>query len=240
MKTAKIKEWTYEEFMTFPEGGPYRFEIIDGELVQDPFPHPQAPENLRQFLSFHWHLSSFESLGRTLCRPLRRGLFPDPPPGGGAGPGLRLEGPCLHRHREEHPGGSGPSCRGPVSFDGRQRPPGEAGPLRAVRSPRILDRGSPDGDCPGLPSVRRTIRGRHGISKGGHPGFPTPSRPDHPPLRGVPCLMGSPIVRELLPVRIGRRHFGPPARRPDVRASLVPQRPGEEDIFELFRRKSME
>lgn len=41
MKTAPLKEWTYEEFMTLPEGGPYRYEIIDGELCMTPSPTPR-------------------------------------------------------------------------------------------------------------------------------------------------------------------------------------------------------
>ncbi len=30
MKTARLKEWTYEEFMALPEGVPVRDEIIEG------------------------------------------------------------------------------------------------------------------------------------------------------------------------------------------------------------------
>ena len=39
MKTARLKEWTYEEFMSLPEGGPFRYEIIDGELCMTPSPN---------------------------------------------------------------------------------------------------------------------------------------------------------------------------------------------------------
>ena len=39
MKTAPLREWTYEEFMSLPEGGPYRYEIIDGELCMTPSPN---------------------------------------------------------------------------------------------------------------------------------------------------------------------------------------------------------
>ena len=38
MKTARLKEWTYEEFLSLPEGGPFRYEIIDGELCMTPAP----------------------------------------------------------------------------------------------------------------------------------------------------------------------------------------------------------
>jgi len=39
MKTASRREWTYEEFMSFPEGGPFRYEIIDEELCMTPTPN---------------------------------------------------------------------------------------------------------------------------------------------------------------------------------------------------------
>ena len=41
MKTVKLKEWTYEEFMSLPEGDPYRYELIDGELCMTPSPIPR-------------------------------------------------------------------------------------------------------------------------------------------------------------------------------------------------------
>ena len=69
MKTAKIKEWTYEEFMTFPEGGPYRFEIIDGELFMTPSPTPRHQKisgNL--FLSIGTFLRS-NPLGEVFAAP---------------------------------------------------------------------------------------------------------------------------------------------------------------------------
>ena len=53
MKTAPLKEWTYEEFMTLPEGGPYRYEIIDGELFMTPSPntrHQEISKNLLRII----------------------------------------------------------------------------------------------------------------------------------------------------------------------------------------------
>ncbi|MHB8368562.1 MAG: Uma2 family endonuclease [Leptospirales bacterium] len=44
MKTASLKEWTYEEFMSLPEGGPLRYEIIDGELCMTPSPNTRHQE----------------------------------------------------------------------------------------------------------------------------------------------------------------------------------------------------
>ena len=49
MKMARLKEWTYEEFMALPEGGPVRYEIIDGELCMTPSPvtrHQKISKNL--------------------------------------------------------------------------------------------------------------------------------------------------------------------------------------------------
>ena len=49
MKTARLKEWTYEEFMVLPEGGPVRYEIIDGDLCMTPAPvtrHQKISKNL--------------------------------------------------------------------------------------------------------------------------------------------------------------------------------------------------
>jgi len=49
MKTAILKEWSYEEFMSLPEGGPFRYEIIDGELCMTPSPntrHQEISKNL--------------------------------------------------------------------------------------------------------------------------------------------------------------------------------------------------
>ena len=53
MKTAPLKEWTYEEFMTLPEGGAHRYEIIDGELFMTPSPntrHQEISKNLLRII----------------------------------------------------------------------------------------------------------------------------------------------------------------------------------------------
>ena len=64
MKTAKIEEWTYEEFMALPEGGPYRDELIDGELCMTPAPSPRHQE-------ISWNLSRI--IGDYLYRNPGRG-----------------------------------------------------------------------------------------------------------------------------------------------------------------------
>jgi len=50
MKTARLKEWTYEEFLSLPEGGPFRTEIIDGELCMTPSPNTRHQEISRNLL----------------------------------------------------------------------------------------------------------------------------------------------------------------------------------------------
>ncbi|MCL4461254.1 MAG: Uma2 family endonuclease [Nitrospirae bacterium] len=50
MKTAPLKEWTYEEFLTLPEGGPSRYEIIDGELYMTPSPNIRHQRISRKLL----------------------------------------------------------------------------------------------------------------------------------------------------------------------------------------------
>ena len=54
MKTAKIAEWTYEEFLALPEGGPVRYEIIDGDLCMTTSPvirHQEISMNLSRIVS---------------------------------------------------------------------------------------------------------------------------------------------------------------------------------------------
>ena len=44
MTTVRPKEWTYEEFMALPEGGPLRYEVIDGGLTMPPV-HPSTEQS---------------------------------------------------------------------------------------------------------------------------------------------------------------------------------------------------
>jgi Uma2 family endonuclease len=41
MTTVKPQEWTYEDYLAFPEEGPLRYEVIDGELYTTPAPTPR-------------------------------------------------------------------------------------------------------------------------------------------------------------------------------------------------------
>ena len=50
MKTVKLEEWTYEEFMSLPEGDPWRYELIDGEFFMTPSPTPRHQRISRKLL----------------------------------------------------------------------------------------------------------------------------------------------------------------------------------------------
>lgn len=52
MKNVKLEEWTYEDYLTLPEGGRFRYEIIDGELYMTPSPTPRHQK-------ISWNLSLF-------------------------------------------------------------------------------------------------------------------------------------------------------------------------------------
>ena len=69
MKTARLKEWTYEEFMALPEGGPVRYEIIDGDLCMTPSPvtrHQKISGNLFEIIR---HFLRTNPLGEIFAAP---------------------------------------------------------------------------------------------------------------------------------------------------------------------------
>ena len=54
MKTARLKEWTYEEFMALPEDPSCRYELIEGDLCMTPSPvsrHQKISMNLSRIVS---------------------------------------------------------------------------------------------------------------------------------------------------------------------------------------------
>ena len=69
MKTAPLKEWTYEEFMTLPEGGPYRYEIIDGELFMPPSPNSKHQEVSGNLFEIIRHFLRSNPLGKVFAAP---------------------------------------------------------------------------------------------------------------------------------------------------------------------------
>ncbi len=56
MKTDRLREWTYEDYLMLSEEGPLHYEIIDGELCMTPAPntcHQRIISNL------HFHFKAF-------------------------------------------------------------------------------------------------------------------------------------------------------------------------------------
>ena len=69
MKTARLKEWTYEEFLSLPEGGPFRYEIIDGDLCMTPSPNTRHQEISRNLSGFFWSFLKTRPVGRSFSAP---------------------------------------------------------------------------------------------------------------------------------------------------------------------------
>ncbi len=69
MKTDPLNEWTYEEFLTLPEGGPYRYEIIDGELFMIPSPTPRHQEISMNLSEIIRHFLRSNPLGKVFAAP---------------------------------------------------------------------------------------------------------------------------------------------------------------------------
>lgn len=50
MTTVKPQEWTYEDYLAFPEGGPLHYEVIDGELYMTLAPNIRHQRISRKLL----------------------------------------------------------------------------------------------------------------------------------------------------------------------------------------------
>ena len=68
-KTASLKEWTYEEFMSLPEGGPFRYEIIDGELSMTPSPSTRHQEISGNLFVVIWNFIHKKKIGKVFPAP---------------------------------------------------------------------------------------------------------------------------------------------------------------------------
>ena len=79
MKTARLKEWTYEEFMALPEGGPVRYEIIDGDLCMTPAPSPRHQEISKNLLFEIEHFLRTNPLGEIFAAPYDVVFSQEPP-----------------------------------------------------------------------------------------------------------------------------------------------------------------
>ena len=79
MKTASLKEWTYEEFMSLPEGGSFRTEMIDGELCMTPSPSPRHQKiSLRMSIIIGTYLDR-SPIGEVFAAPCDVVFSKDPP-----------------------------------------------------------------------------------------------------------------------------------------------------------------
>ena len=79
MKTARLKEWTYEEFMALPEGGPVRYEIIDGDLCMTPAPSPRHQEISKNLLFEIERFLRTNPLGKVYASPVDVVFSQEPP-----------------------------------------------------------------------------------------------------------------------------------------------------------------
>ncbi len=79
MKMARLKEWTYEEFMALPEGGPVRYEIIDGELCMTPAPNPRHQKISGNLFGIVWNFLRTNPLGEVFAAPVDVVFSQEPP-----------------------------------------------------------------------------------------------------------------------------------------------------------------
>jgi len=79
MPTAfKPKEWTYRDYLGFPEGGPLRYEVIDGELYMTPAPNIRHQEIVERLLRKIGNFLEENPVGRIFVAPCDVVLSPDP------------------------------------------------------------------------------------------------------------------------------------------------------------------
>ncbi len=214
MTTVRPKEWTYEEFMALPEGGPLRYEIIDGELSMTPAPdirHQKISGNL--FAMIHLFFSR-HPLGEVFSAPTDV-VLPRSAPGGRTGSDRRLERTSFHHRRKEHRGVSGFAGGDPLRRNGKTGSPREILPLRTLRGLRVLDRRPGVSNRPGLSALRHEIRLPTRIpQKRGSFDSPLP-RPVDPPGRRISLLIPEPG---------GQIALRPPKRGVAMGRSTGPQR----------------
>ncbi|EQD25360.1 MAG: hypothetical protein D084_Lepto4C00168G0001 [Leptospirillum sp. Group IV 'UBA BS'] len=78
MKTAKLKEWTYEDYLALPEGDPFRYEVINGDLYMTPAPnlrHQRISMNISRIVSSFLHQNP---LGEIFSAPCDVIFVPEP------------------------------------------------------------------------------------------------------------------------------------------------------------------
>jgi Uma2 family endonuclease len=69
MTMIKLQAWTYDDYLAFPEGGPLRYEVIDGELYMTPAPNIR---HQRVISNLHFHFRTFlhsQPIGEVFLSP---------------------------------------------------------------------------------------------------------------------------------------------------------------------------
>ena len=79
MKTARLKEWTYEEFMALPEGDPVRYEILDGDLCMTPAPNTRHQDISGNLFGIVWNFLRINPVGKVFSAPYDVVFSKDPP-----------------------------------------------------------------------------------------------------------------------------------------------------------------
>ena len=79
MNTARLKDWTYEDFMALPEDPSCRYELIDGDLYVTPSPvsrHQKISINLSGIV---WNFLRTNPLGEIFAAPYDVVFSREPP-----------------------------------------------------------------------------------------------------------------------------------------------------------------
>ena len=79
MKTARLKEWRYEEFMALPEGKSCRYELIEGDLYLTPAPVPHHQKISGNLFGIVWNFLRTNPLGEIFAAPVDVVFSQDPP-----------------------------------------------------------------------------------------------------------------------------------------------------------------
>ena len=79
MKTARLKEWTYEEFMGLPEDPSCRYELIDGDLYVTPSPVSRHQKISGNLFGIVWNFLRTNPLGEILAAPYDVVFSQEPP-----------------------------------------------------------------------------------------------------------------------------------------------------------------
>ena len=118
MKTARLKEWTYEDYLALPDvPGPLLYEVIDGELYRIHNPDTKHQSVLGGFLFVIASYLKQNRVGESFVIPCDVIFSRAPPPVCCSGPGVCFERPCSYRHRTKYSGDPGLDRRNHLALD---------------------------------------------------------------------------------------------------------------------------